>query len=293
MKHNKSFSGISSNSILMLLLLLFLSRASCFNLMNAPIVSKPKTEPSSSLKMSNEVISIETKNPRKEGLALMLDDGTRKSHSVAQNSAFVTGFFKGLSSRDSYAKLLGSLYFVYLAMEEAFDSSTDSMVKKMDCHELRRIEALSEDMEYFYGKDWKSKVVPSAATQKYVSRVKEVAQKYPKLLIAHQYTRYLGDLFGGQMMGSMANKSLDLSNGKGTAFYTFESIKDTKYFITNWYSQLNELDLTDEEKENIVDEANLVFDFNIEILDEIEGSPWKTVISIAWKSLKEKLSLFR
>ena len=31
---------------------------------------------------------------RSTGLALQLDDGTRKSHSVAENTAFVTGFFK-------------------------------------------------------------------------------------------------------------------------------------------------------------------------------------------------------
>ena len=31
---------------------------------------------------------------RGEGLALLLDDGTRKSHSVAENTAFVTGFFR-------------------------------------------------------------------------------------------------------------------------------------------------------------------------------------------------------
>jgi Heme oxygenase len=274
--------------------ILLVSYASCFQMSMpaslAVIKGKSKSTPSS-LTMSKEIINQEITNPRKEGLALMLDDGTRKSHSVAQNSAFVTGFFKGLSSRDSYAKLLTSLYFVYMAMEEAFDITTEGMVKKMDSHELRRIQALSDDMEYFYGSEWKSKIFPSMATQKYVKRVREVAQNYPRLLIAHQYTRYLGDLFGGQMMGSMANKSLDLSYGKGTAFYTFEGIENTGDFINEWYRQLNELDLSDGEKEDIVNEANLVFDLNIDILNEIEGSPWKTITSLVWKSLKEKLSI--
>merc|ERR1712050_45776 len=48
---------------------------------------------------SNEI------NPRKVGLALQLDDGTRKSHSMAQNTAFVTGFFKGLANRQAYGAL--------------------------------------------------------------------------------------------------------------------------------------------------------------------------------------------
>ena len=65
-----------------------------------------------------------TNNPRKLGLALQLDNGTRKSHSMAQNTAFVTGFFKGLANRQSYGALLKSLYFVYDAMEKAMDETS-------------------------------------------------------------------------------------------------------------------------------------------------------------------------
>ena len=230
-------------------------------------------------------------NPRKEGLALQLDDGTRKSHSVAQNSAFVTGFFKGLSNRDSYSKLLTSLYFVYVAMEDAFDATPEATVKQMDNTELRRVQACSEDMEYFYGPGWKNKIQPSAAAKKYVARVKEVAENKPRLLIAHQYTRYLGDLFGGQMMGGMATKSLNLNEEKGIAFYTFDEIDSASDFISTWYRKLNALDLTEEEKEEIVDEANLVFDLNIEILQELEGSPFQAIFSFAWKSFREKVGL--
>merc|ERR1712216_830690 len=46
----------------------------------------------------------EAPSARKSGLALMLDDGTRKSRSVAENTAFVTGFFKGIAERDSFAR---------------------------------------------------------------------------------------------------------------------------------------------------------------------------------------------
>eukprot|EP00976_Prorocentrum_cordatum_P106355 1194431-Prorocentrum_minimum.AAC.7 len=67
----------------------------------------------------------EAPSARKSGLALMLDDGTRKSHSVAENTAFVTGFFKGIAERDSFSRLVAGLYFVYEAMESAFDNCTN------------------------------------------------------------------------------------------------------------------------------------------------------------------------
>ena len=58
--------------------------------------------PLSSSRKNEEGTQIIVNNPRLEGLSFMLDDGTRKSHLVAENTAFVTGFFKGLSTKNSY-----------------------------------------------------------------------------------------------------------------------------------------------------------------------------------------------
>merc|ERR1712241_496586 len=115
---------------------------------------------------------------------------------------------------------------------------------------------------------------PTKATVAYVERIREIANNPSKryLFIAHQYTRYLGDLFGGQMMGGMATRSLNLDEGKGIAFYTFDEIPVVNDFITDWYRRLNLLDLTEIQKQEIVDEANLVFSLNIEILEELDGS---------------------
>jgi heme oxygenase len=232
----------------------------------------------------NDVVA----NPRLSGLALMLDDGTRKSHSMAENTQFVSGFFKGLADRDSYRSLITSLYFVYEAMEEAMDKSLEDGVRTLDYPALRRLDSLKKDMDFFYGEKWQDDVVPSPAAKAYVARIVDIAQTKPYLMIAHQYTRYLGDLFGGQMMGGMAIRSLSLENGDGTAFYTFDDIPSTKDFITEWYTRLNELDLTQQQKEEIVDEANLVFALNIDVLQELEGSPLKAMLTLAVNSLKEK-----
>ena len=240
-------------------------------------------------------------NPRLAGLAFALDDGTRKSHSMAENTAFVQGFFKGLSSRDSYKQLLTSLYYIYQAMEEDVldtcasnnddvdTSSISFQINKLDDAPLRRLAGLEQDMAYFYGSDWKTQIAkPTPATKAYVARIHEIAtqgvindQFY--LFIAHQYTRYLGDLFGGQMMGGMASRSMDLpTDGSGVAFYTFDNIPSTKSFITDWYTRLNDiaLDLSPTEIQDIVDEANLVFALNIDLFQELEGSPWTAVWSL-------------
>lgn len=238
---------------------------------------------------ATEASVAEAENPRLSGLAFMLDDGTRKSHSMAQNTQFVSGFFKGLADRNSYKSLITSLFFVYESMEQAMDTTDEDRVRMLDYPALRRLPPLKEDMSFFYGADWEGQIQPSAETKAYVARVREVAETKPYLMVAHQYTRYLGDLFGGQMMGGMASRSLGLENGDGTAFYTFEEIPSAKDFITEWYQKLNDLDLTPEQKQEIVDEANLVFDLNIGLLQELEGSPLKAMLTLAINSLKERL----
>jgi len=231
-------------------------------------------------------------NPRDEGLALLLDDGTRKSHSVAENTAFVSGFFKGLSTKESYRNLLTSLYFVYQAMEDSFDMTSEERVKALDGPELRRLDSITKDMEYFYQDNWQTSIQMSPATKAYVGRIQEIAQgDKAYLLIGHQYSRYLGDLFGGQMMGGMAVRSLDLKRGQGTQFYEFEDIPSAKDYITKWYQKLNNLPLTESEKQEIVDEANYVFALNIAIFEELEGSPFKAMWTLAFNSLKLKLGL--
>lgn len=229
--------------------------------------------------------------PRSTGLALQLDDGTRKSHSMAENTAFVTGFFKGMSNRSSFASLVNSLYYVYSAMEEAFENTDDERVKTLDKPELRRVSSLKLDMQFYYGDINSKNAPPTAATMAYVNRVKEVARTQPYLLVAHQYTRYLGDLFGGQMMGGMATRSLNLEQGQGIKFYEFDEIPDNKAFIENWYRDLNALDFTIEQKQAIIDEANLVFTLNIGLFEELDGSPLKAMFAIFISTLKSKLGL--
>lgn len=229
-------------------------------------------------------------NARLSGMALMLDDGTRKSHSMAESTQFVTGFFKGLGDRESFSKLVTSIYFIYEAMEEAFDATGDESVRQLDFPQLRRLPALEVDMEYFHGPQWRDSITPSPATVRYCDQIRRVAAENPELLIGHQYSRYVGDLFGGQMMSGMASRSLGLTKGTGTAFYDFEDISDTKEFIQTWYSTLNSLSLSEAQKTAIVDEANVVFRLNIDVFEELYGS----AVAAAWQlfvsSVQEQLT---
>ena len=70
------------------------------------------------------------------------------------------------------------------------------------------------DLRYFYGPMWRDLVTPSESCKRYVDRINEVAKDRPELLVGHHYTRYLGDLSGGQILKNIAEKAMKLKNLK-------------------------------------------------------------------------------
>lgn len=144
------------------------------------------TEQEQRVSAAMEIAPVAANSARSWGLAKALDDGTRKSHSMAENTQFVTGFFRGIATRDSFAQLVASLYFVYEAMEHSFDATADASVAALDYPELRRLASLEADMTYYYGDDWRDHVRPTPATREYVSRIEHIAREQPTLLVAHQ-----------------------------------------------------------------------------------------------------------
>ena len=45
-------------------------------------------------------------------LSKLLKEGTKKSHSAAENTKFVRGFLKGVVNEEEYRKLLTDFYYV-------------------------------------------------------------------------------------------------------------------------------------------------------------------------------------
>merc|ERR1712136_376582 len=69
---------------------------------------------------------------------------------------------------------------------------------------------------------------PSQCAKIYVDRLISIAKQDPVLLLAHAYTRYLGDLSGGQILARAAAKAFDLPSGRGSAFYHFALVAEAQ-----------------------------------------------------------------
>lgn len=221
-------------------------------------------------------------------LATKLREGTKKSHTMAENVGFVKCFLKGVVEKTSYRKLVGNLYFVYSAMEEEMERHQHHpLVSKIYFPELNRKASLEQDLFYYYGANWREQVAPSAAGAVYVQRIREVSEKEPELLAAHSYTRYLGDLSGGQILKGIAQRAMNLE-GEGTAFYEFQEIADEKAFKNTYRKAMDELPIDAATADRIVDEANAAFHLNMKMFNELEGNLIKAIGVMVFNTLTRR-----
>ena len=139
-----------------------------------------------------------------------LKEATKESHSAAENTKFVAGFLRGVVDPEEYRKLIANFWYVYSTMEKLINDSEDPTVRILQGwqSELDRSQSLEKDLVYYYGPYWKEKIESSPACDTYCSRLTELAQEDPYLLLAHHYTRYIGDLSGGQILCKIAKSAL-------------------------------------------------------------------------------------
>lgn len=222
-------------------------------------------------------------------LATKLREGTKKSHTMAENVGFVRCFLKGVVEKTSYRKLVSNLYFVYSAMEEEMNRhSNHPILSQIHFPELDRKASLEQDLAYYFGPNWREQVAPSTAAQAYVQRIRDLSNTDPQLLVAHSYTRYLGDLSGGQILKGIAQRAMNLNDGQGTAFYEFHDISDEKAFKAKYRQAMDELPIDDATADRIVQEANDAFGMNMKMFMELEGNLIKAIGQMLFNSLTRR-----
>ena len=203
-------------------------------------------------------------------LAEKLKIGTQQSHSNAEHTNFMKTFLSGSINRDSFCLLLSNLYFVYSQLESELDCHKDDpIISRIYFPELNRKANLEQDLTFYYSQNWQEHLTPSPAAQAYITRIRELSASEPVLLIAHAYTRYMGDLSGGQSLKRIAQSLFKLGEHQGIRFYEFDQIPDVNEFKNQYRQALNQLMLDEALEDKIVDEANNAFSLNIAMLRDL------------------------
>lgn len=205
---------------------------------------------------------------------------TAEAHRIVESTNFVKGILRGVMDLESFGNMQAGMYLVYSAMEAELERHKDhQLVSEVYFPELKRTEVLEDDLRFLYGESWESQIRSTPAREEYVERIHWLGDNDPGLLVAHSYTRYLGDLSGGQAVSKIARRSLDLEGRDGLRFFDFDEVEDGKAFKNEYRRRLDELPLSDVRAMEVIDEAKKVFALNQRLFEELEGSWIRTLAS--------------
>lgn len=180
--------------------------------------------------------------------------------------------FDGSLPLDDYTRWHGQQYFVYEALEAAGERfADDSVAGPFVFPELSRLHTLEADLRFLMGPKWRSGIEPLPATRAYVDRIDDVCAEWPGGYIAHAYTRYLGDLSGGQAFGEAARRHYGF-DGPGASFYDFQDIKSPKAFKEEYRARLDAADLSEADRDRVVEEVLVAYDHNGAVLAALSAT---------------------
>ncbi|MER5976354.1 biliverdin-producing heme oxygenase [Streptomyces sp. NPDC001857] len=196
---------------------------------------------------------------------------SHEQHVEAETSTFMSDLLGGRLGVDAYTRYTEQLWFVYEALEaEAGRLASDAVAGPFIRPELFRRCALERDLAHLRGPGWRAGMSALAATRAYAERVRECAEHWPAGYVAHHYTRYLGDLSGGQIIRDRAEKAWGFERkGDGVRFYVFEEIGNPAAFKRGYRELLDAVRADDLEKQRIVAECKKAFTLNTAVFREL------------------------
>ncbi len=199
-----------------------------------------------------------------------LRERTWTGHSESEGAGFMTDLMKGDGTRDDYIALVVQHYFIYEALENAEQVfADDPIVAQFATPRLTRMPALEADLAFLLGADWREKIAPLPTTVAYVDRIRRVTEeRWAGGFVAHHYTRYLGDLSGGQFIGRVMQRRFGFDTN-GIGFYLFDEIADPQEFKQTYRDELDRVAWDEAERDRVIDEVLLAYRFNTELFEDL------------------------
>ncbi|MFJ1805409.1 MULTISPECIES: heme oxygenase (biliverdin-producing) [unclassified Streptomyces] len=199
-----------------------------------------------------------------DSFSTLIRTASHEQHMEAETSTFMSDLLGGRLGVEAYARYTEQLWFVYEALEAGAERlASDPAAGPFIRPELFRLPALERDLTHLRGPGWRSGVSALPATEAYAARVRECAERWPAGYIAHHYTRYLGDLSGGQIIRDRAERTWGFARkGDGVRFYVFEEIGNPAAFKRGYRELLDGVRADDLEKQRIVSECKRAFALN-------------------------------
>jgi heme oxygenase len=192
-----------------------------------------------------------------------LRERTKSLHTEAERSGLVSEILHGRGTKFGYALLLRNLLPVYAAMENALVQKSASPALALIVRPaLFRVGAIAADLQALSPRAAELPLLPQATA--YVNAIAAASSATGDRLIAHAYTRYLGDLSGGQILKRLLARSLALP-AEALTFYDFPDIADIAAFKDDYRDAIERAGAMISDPDAVLTEAAHAFQLNIDL----------------------------
>ncbi len=196
-----------------------------------------------------------------------LREQTAPDHGSAEGSTLMTDLLEGRLDRARMGDMLAQHLLVYRALESvAADLADDPVVAPFLLPGLERVPTLEADVTLLLGPDALATLSARPGTAAYVERI-EATATWPAGFVAHHYTRYLGDLSGGQHIKHIVARTYpDLP----ISFYTFTEVESPKVLKDTYRDLLDQAPWSPEDQAAVIDEVKVAYALNERMFADLE-----------------------
>jgi heme oxygenase len=207
-----------------------------------------------------------------DGVVTSLYLRTKTLHVEAERTGIIRDLLRGEASREGYALLLRNLLPAYQAMEQGLERHLHSPgISVLAQYRLDRAPAIESDLLVLCGAGWSHDLPLLAAGDLYAQRVAKASEGDGSRLIAHAYTRYLGDLSGGQILQRLLARSPGLQPAELT-FYDFPRFSDLEALKADYRKALDHAGIVASDRHAVIEEAAIAFSLNIDLSCAVEAA---------------------
>ncbi|TAK70663.1 MAG: biliverdin-producing heme oxygenase [Actinomycetota bacterium] len=204
----------------------------------------------------------------RSSFAARLKADTAQEHRLAEDTPYVRRLVAGELGRADYVALALQHSVIYQALEDVGATlAADPVAGPFLDDRLLRQAAIDHDLRLLVGPDWRDAVVALPQTEEYVERIRGSAS-WPAGYVAHHYTRYLGDLSGGQIVARMLATHYGLRPEELT-FYAFDGIDKPVQYKRRYHDLLDSADWDADERDRVVAEVARAFRLNAAVFDAL------------------------
>ena len=194
-----------------------------------------------------------------------IKERTAAAHERAESHVFIRALLSGQLNVRALVQMMESLVPVYDQLETSLrEASTDASVALFDHRRLDRTTRLRDDLRALGRRD---PVAVEPASRAYADAIRHSTTS-PQRLLAHHYTRYLGDLAGGQAIARLVQRHYEVPSTV-LSYYDFSDLGDLTHYRKQYKALLDLVPWSPTEQAEFITECQVSFEASSRLFSDL------------------------